>query len=304
MTFFYRAYNIPVISEIQLPSLIGIKEQELGEIEPIFIKLGLVPKKLRDSANERKPFTTFNEQELLFNLPDMANYYIKDGNEIIIEPLCDNHSEIHLNIYSNCLAAILYQRNILPFHVSGVRVGEKVLLLAAPSGTGKSTTAVKLQELGYPIFTDDTAILEFQDGICYAKASYPMARLWQNTIEVQNIFKESEKKQIYGEADKYAFDFHGQFITDKLPVLAIVFIESIGSEIHIEPIQPPNRVAPLIKNIYRSQWVTGMKKHRLQHEQVMAIANHLPAYKAQRPRYKSTENTFASAIIKQIIEKL
>lgn len=125
MTFFYRAYNIPVISEIQLPSLICIKEQELGEIEPIFIKLGLVPEKLRDSANERKPFTTFNELELLFNLPDMANYYIKDGNEIIIEPLCDNYSEIYLNIYSNCLAAILYQRNILPFHVSGVRVGKR-----------------------------------------------------------------------------------------------------------------------------------------------------------------------------------
>jgi hypothetical protein len=48
----------------------------------------------------------------------------------------------------------------------------------------------------------------------------------------------------------------------------------------------------------------GMKKKRLQHEQVMAIANHVPAYRAQRPPHISTEDTFASAIVHQIIEKL
>jgi hypothetical protein len=195
MAYFYKAYNIPVISEIPLVSLVVIEKDQIGDIEPIRVQLGNVPKKLRDKANEKKPFTSFNENELLFNLPDTASYYIQDGNKITIEPCGDNLAEIHLQIYSNCLAAILYQRNLLPFHVSGVMVDGKVLLLAAASGTGKSTTAIKLQELGYPVFTDDTALIEFHDGVCYARASYPMVRLWQSSIDKQNIFDENDKKQ-------------------------------------------------------------------------------------------------------------
>jgi hypothetical protein len=304
MTFYYKAYNISVISTIPLPSLTAIKKEELGGVEPIRITIGNVPKKLRDKANVEVNFHSINEQELLFSLPEVARYYIKDGNRIIIEPLGENESEIHLNVYTNCLAAILYQRNILPFHVSGVLVGDKALLIAAPSGTGKSTTAIKLQELGYSIFTDDTAIIEFQNGICYATASYPMTRLWQSTIDLQNIFDDSQKKQIYAEVNKYAFDLHDQFILKKTPILAIVFMETAGDEIRVEAIPQTQCFEFLLKNTYRNQWIVGMNKQRLQFSHIISISNNITAYRAKRPPNLSTEDIFATTIVSEIIEKL
>src|SRR5690606_23086279 len=125
---------------------------------------------------------------------------ITNGNTVVIEPLSENVHEVLLYFYSNCLAVILMQRNRLPFHVSGVFVTPgKVLLFAAPSRTGKSTTAIMLQEQGYAPFTDDTAVLTVENGICYAQASYPMMRFWENTIKEQRVFAEADKRPIRDE---------------------------------------------------------------------------------------------------------
>src|SRR5690606_10388802 len=99
--------------------------------------------------------TYCNANEMIFILPEKIKFYITYGKTIIIEPIQTEYTKYLLYFYSNCLAAILYQRNLIPFHVSGVFTESgKVVLFAAPSGTGKSTLAVKLQELGYTLFTD------------------------------------------------------------------------------------------------------------------------------------------------------
>ena len=298
----YIAYGIPIRSSIELPAFVPFSEH--SEIPSIHVSEGKTPENLENPPTTTKPFATFNENEFLYTVPDVARYYVRQGRQIIIEPLGGDWSEILLIFYSNCLAATLFQRNIIPFHVSGVFVeANKVLLFAAPSRTGKSTTAVMLQEKGYAPFTDDTAVLYVENGKCYAQASYPMIRLWQNSIANQSVLEEHEKQPIRTdmEMDKYGFFFHDAFVQHKVEVAGIVFLEEEGSDIQIMSYKPATAMQYLGNNIYRKQWLNGMKKQMLQFTQLTSIAGCTPAWKATRPKGQNTFQTFADALEEQII---
>lgn len=302
MTYQYLTYGIPLVSTIELPAFVRVTET--SKIRPISVSQGQVPDKLQNEPTETKPFSVFNEHEFVYSMPDIARYYVKNGEEIIIEAHCDNWEDILLYFYSNCMAAVLFQRNMLPFHVSGIFIAEnKVLLFAAPSRTGKSTTSVILQQKGYKPFTDDTAIMVVENGLCYAYASYPMIRLWQNTINEQNLLDESSK-QLLGtntELNKFGFLFHEQFVTDKVQVAGIVFLEEKGTEILIEQLNHQAAIEVLSNNVYRKQWVNGMRKQLLQFKSLSGIANAIPAWKATRPKSRPTFQSFADTIEKRIV---
>lgn len=302
MPYNYKAYGLPLISEIELPALV-LNNDAKNSVNPISVRVGKVPETLTSAPLETKPFTTFNENELKYQIDKIGKYYIANGTEIIIEPLSKNWDEVLLYFYSNCLAAALFQRNIIPFHVSGVFIEpKKVILFAAPSRTGKSTTSLMLQQKGYKPFTDDTAILKVKNKKCYAQASYPMIRLWQNTIEKQSKFGEHEKQQIYAEINKFGFAFHEEFNAEEVEVAGIVFLEEAGSDIKIEKLTAAKCMQNLGNNIYRIQWLAGMNKQNLQFMQLTQFANILPAWTATRPKGIDSFDSFSEAIISQIIK--
>jgi len=275
------------------------------DAKPIFVTQGVVGAELQNIPFEQNSISTFNENEFRYEIPNVAKYYVANGEQVIVEPLCENWDEILLYFYSNCMAAILFQRNMIPFHVSGVFVDEnKVLLFAAPSRTGKSTTALMLQQRGYAPFTDDTAVLSVENGLCYAQASYPMIRLWQSTIEKQTILSEVNKKPLWADAEikKYGFHFHEQFISRKVQVMGIIFLEEVGAEIKIERLTPIQNIQLLMTNIYRRQWLNGMRKGKLQYSHLTAIVKAIPAYKATRPKDIATFEKFAETIEREIIK--
>jgi hypothetical protein len=305
MLYKYFAYGIPIISSIELPAFVEYSDEI--NAKPIYVSKGKAPETLQTYALEEKPFSTFNETELIYAVPSVARYYVRNGEQIIIEPLEGNWSEILLYFYSNCLAAALLQRDLIPFHVSGVFINEnQVLLFAAPSRTGKSTTSVMLQQKGYAPFTDDTAVLSVEEGKCFAQASYPMIRLWQNSIAQQTVLEENTKQNIRTdiEIDKYGFTFHQQFVTGKVEVAGIVFLEAEGIEIKIERLKTKPTIEHLGNNIYRKQWLNGMKKQILQFKQLTSIVNAIPTWIATRPKTQATFESFADAIEQQIIEQI
>ncbi len=302
----FTAYGIPIISSVNLPAFIAFPDVDHG-VKPIDVKIGKVPDMLTNDPAEKKPFSVFNEHEFLYRVPRVARYYIHHGEEIIIEPECDHQEDILLYFYSNCMAAALYQRNLIPFHVSGVFIEDnKVLLFAAPSRTGKSTTSVMLQQKGYAPFTDDTAILNVENGKCYAYASYPMMRLWGNTVAQQTLYHESDKQQLRKDStiNKFGFSFHDRFVADKAEVSGIVHLNTDGDEIKIVKLNVEDALEALSNSMYRKQWINGMKKQLLQFRHLTAIANVLPAWKATRPKNTPTFTSFADAIDSQIIASL
>lgn len=303
MHFNYLAYGIPVHSEMELPALAPLSAKATPD--PIFVVQGSVPDTLEFPAKVKKPFSVFNKDEFRFEMPDIAKYYVTRGKRILIEPLCDDWPQILLYFYSNCLAAVLFQRNLIPFHVSGVFIQPgKVLLFAAPSRTGKSTTALMLQQRGFLPFTDDTALINVEDTLVYSQASSPMTRLWDTTFAKQSIYTESDKHFTFPDIQKFGFLFPEKFESNRVQLVGIVFLEANGMEIDIQPQTPVQAFSLLSKNIYRNQWVLGMEKDLLQFETLSKIASVLPAWKAIRPKDAHSFDSFAEAIENKIIAGL
>jgi len=69
-------------------------------------------------------------------------------------------------------------------HGSAVAIEGRAIVFLGTSGAGKSTIAVKLGSLGYPLLTDDCLLLRFSADEVLACASYPGARLFEPMIEL------------------------------------------------------------------------------------------------------------------------
>ncbi|WP_367914581.1 hypothetical protein [Leadbetterella sp. DM7] len=303
MNYSYMAFGLPVLSDLELVALMPVTHWD-ETLRPVRVHVGEVPGELENPPLEVKPFTVFNEREFLYSVPEVGRYYVRDGETVIIQPVSRDWNTVLLFFYSNAMAAVLFQRDIIPFHVSGVFIEPgRVLLFAAPSRTGKSTTAVMLEQKGYPVFTDDTAVLTLENGKCYACASYPMMRLWESTIEQQTVWNEQEKRRLRSdiELNKYGFHFHNRFTVERVEVAGVVFLEEQGTEVVIDRIRPTLFMQLFGNNIYRPQWLLGMKKQVLQFKTLSGIVNTLPAWKASRPKGVATFRPFADAIESGII---
>ncbi len=304
MAYHYLAFGIPLISEIELSALVSI-DCDIECQNPVVVQLGTVPDRLLQEGSQPDPFAWCNANEMLYTVPEKIKFYISNGNRIVIEPISSNYSANLIYFYSNALAAILYQRNLIPFHVSGVFVEEdKVALFAAPSQTGKSTLALKLQELGFKPFTDDTAILFIENGKVYAQASYPMMRLWQNSLDQQNLLTENDKQQLYEEEeyDKFGFSFHNSFTTDAVEVTQILFLQKEGTEIKEQSIKSIEAFKALADNVYRCHWIPALGKSRLQFVLISQMLQILTYTLAVRPETANSITEFPQ-FVKNILKK-
>ena len=94
--------------------------------------------------------------EVMFNVPNIANFYIKDGKKIIVSPLDEIDEDVlRLYILGTCMGTILMQRKILPLHGSAIEIDGKVYAIVGDSGAGKSTLASAFLKQGYKLVSDD-----------------------------------------------------------------------------------------------------------------------------------------------------
>lgn len=302
--FNYLAFGMQIRAGFEIP---GLYPSSLSEPENIVhVELGKVPESIQNEVLEIKPFSIFNENEFIFHIPEIAKYYITYGDNVVIEPLTDDFEQVLFYFYTGVLATVLFQKNILPLHVSGILLkNNTVLLFAGHQRAGKSTTSIMLQNKGYLPFTDDTAVLEVKDGICFAQASYPIIRAAEKTLEKQLVYSEEEISPLNKLGYKFGINFHEKFIEHPLPVSGIVFLSEEGDEVSISTMKAAEAIKYLKFNIYRKQWVSGMKKDMLEFKTISNIAqSQVQFFSAKRPLEVDSFETFALAIEEQIISQI
>lgn len=272
---------------------------------PIYVKFGKTPRKLVNPPTIEKPFSIFNDLEFLYTFPNVAKYYVRNGNQIIIEPLVENENDALLFFYSSALAIVLFQRNLIPFHASGVKINQnKIVLFPAPSGMGKSTTALFLEKKGYPIFSDDTVLLEIIDGKCFATPSYPIMRLWQNTLQMSKYYQSNNTYELRPGLKKYGIYLNENFTHTKMEVAAIVFLNNHDQELKIKPLIQKDAFIRLLDNVYGKQWINPMNKHLLQFQLASLISQSVRGFLANRPKGIDSFLEFSDAIENEVISKI
>ncbi|WP_133553661.1 hypothetical protein [Algoriphagus boseongensis] len=295
----YKAFGLVCESEIEIPAFLKVSTNASVQFK-VQISDEL-PEFERDYVYE-EPYCRLNESEFEYQVEGVANYFVKKGDTILIQACCEDWNTILLYFYSNCMVALLFQRNLIPFHVSGV-IDPKggVWLFAAPSGIGKSTTAIKLKEKGYDLFTDDTALVYLIGSICVAEASYPLIKMWKATLENQTTYDTSQTYQLRPDVEKFGGFFHESFMDEPMKVNGIIFIEEEGDQFETKRLKGIEGFQRLRNNVFRSQWINGMGKAKLQFELLSAISKTAPFWLAKRPVETLSYEFFAESILKEII---
>lgn len=303
MLYRYTAFGIRIDSDIEIPALMIANSTEPAEI---CIRNSIVPDKLQDKPIEINKFGSYNIHESLVSISGLVKFYIHKGREILVEVLKNSPEEINGLLVANCLPILLFQRNSLLFHCSGVFTSDSnVVLFAAPKHTGKSTLAVLLQERGYNFFTDDTVLISFDNGNAYCRASYPSVRLNDESIAIQKNFLPNDSSSgPVGEDGKSMFYFHSQFSSTEAKISAVVFLQCTGDEMFTQKLTPAEAFKLATSNIYRRNWVWKLGKQHLEFEFANNLLKTVPAWRAVRPEKQASFISYTDMVDSEIISTL
>lgn len=176
-----------VRSEWPLPELMPWT----GDDRPtdITIRRGPIPERLSGPLRETPLVQVDARNVLRFTVRNVANYLVRDGNEVIIDtPHATDTQDVGLFLLGSVLGFLCHQRGLLPLHASCVSYRGQTLAFLGPSGAGKSTMAALLLKQGARLLSDDVAVIDVRAaGGPLLLPTFPRQKLWRDTIDALGV---------------------------------------------------------------------------------------------------------------------
>lgn len=298
MSYLYRVYGLNVKSEILIPELSKLDDSE-NNID-VEIKYGIVSEEIKEQIS--KGYNgSYQNQDMWFNISDLAIYHIINGNQVIIEPYKNADNKlIKVYILGSVLGMVLLQNNIVAIHGGGIVIDNKGCVFTGDKGAGKSTLTTALRQRGYNFVADDVCSINHSDvnkiypGFGYQKlCEDTMEKLGYNCDEYEPFRSDFNIKYIVPAID--------DFVDEEVPFEA-VFELSVGDvdEVQIKEITGIDKMQSLIKNIFRIEMLYysgGIPPKYF--KKCADIAKNIKYYKITRPKdIFSVDNQI------QVIEKI
>ncbi len=273
----YKAFGLNINSDIELPSLLET-DQPTIDIEII---RGEVNKNGLSTPDVIKPFSQLAKNKLWLHIPEIAWFYITDGNRIIVEPESGaDMQSVRLFLLGTCMGAVMHQRNRLVIHANAIRFGDGCVIFMGNSGNGKSTLAARFHQLGYEVLTDDLAVIDDDLNVL---PGYPQMKLWQDTADKLGI-DTNKLKRIRLQIEKYAYPITDSFCKEPLPVKAGYVLRTHNQEEFIfEPLNGVKKFNPLKFNTYRVQHLEGLGLKSTHLKQCAKLADNINLTRITRP---------------------
>jgi hypothetical protein len=202
--YHYRAFGLRIASGLILPELSTCDFSGAPDLE---ISVGGTPEVLEQPAVSTN-WLQLDKTTTLFKVPRVGKYLIREGREIVLdlEPglaLGDDGlaPDARLYLLGMAMMCALYQRGVIPYHISAVETSAGAIAFSGDSGDGKSTTAAWLyRQLRTPILCDDVALLQ-----CHAERVHLLPgprrlKLWQDALNAVDIDPTSTSPDMEGKA--------------------------------------------------------------------------------------------------------
>jgi hypothetical protein len=225
----YRLGPFVLASEIPIPELPELPvADDLGLIDAVSIRVGFVPDGIDNVvANETRWFAS--REEYLLRVPDVANFLVRHGREVIVEPAPSSvAADIRAYLLSPIFSTLCHQAGMYSLHASSVRVGDGVAAFLGHSGAGKSTLAAFLDRRGYTVVSDDICLLDPRPAEPAPILVVPVApalKLWRSAVEQLGAAPET-LPQVFSRDDKYRLPIHrSDSIDQPLPLRQLYFLE-------------------------------------------------------------------------------
>lgn len=273
----YRMYGLTAESHWPLPECLPASSDVLPDIS---IFNGSVPERGIDAGSDNSDEQSI-AGEFWFNVEDVARYWIRNGNEIIIEPYpgADDES-VRVYLLGSAIGALLFQRGLLLIHGNAIEVNGGCLVCVGDSGAGKSTLAAAFLQQGHRLLADDVVPV---DAGGFATPGFPRIKLWADAARQLGIETEGLRR-IMPDMDKYNVPLGQRFCDSPLPVKWVYVLEaSERDDFALEPFDGMARFEPLHENTYRVHFLDAMALKPRHLMQVAALAGQIRMARIKRP---------------------
>jgi hypothetical protein len=173
----YSCFDFRLRSEIGLPELNAAAEDD--ERSVVDIRVVSVPEVLPGGGETVGGLQVASDAALL-TVPQIGRYLVRDGREILVDPLPGAAERmVRLFLLGSGLGILCHQRGLLPLHANAIVAGGGAYAFAGHSGAGKSTLAAYFARAGYPVLCDDVCVINFDAaGVPAAWPGLPRLKLW------------------------------------------------------------------------------------------------------------------------------
>lgn len=283
-SYFYSVYGINIKSDIRLDDLIPALSGEDVNISLGKLNDHDLDKELKDAAVFERPgcLVRVSKNAICYDWTDLGKALIRNGNEVIINPLNGvENEEFAPFITGAVLAILLNQRSILVLHASAVEINDEVVAFLGDKGAGKSTLAAYLQRRGHNLITDDLLPVIFSKKGAIVMPGYPRIKLWADSVKSINLNWESLPK-VSKFIDKRSYHCFDNFSTKPVSLNRIYILDE-NPKIQINRLALTHGFIELTKNTYLGKYlhITGQIAENF--EQCKALISAVPIFTLKRP---------------------
>ena len=246
MTHYYHCYGLNLESDVDLwplpPENALDKITSASNEEAVVIACGSVSNSGFCDNTTGLSHCHAMPDAVWLNIPNVARFLIEGGRKIAYEiarneehdsQYCKAYNkepstksdaakilELALFIQSHCIAYILTQRNYLVLRASAVRAGNKAVLFAGQTHTGKSTYAAALHHRHFDVICDDVCVIDNNNRVL---PGYPYLKIWADIVRYLK-YDLTHFKPLRPLVDKYFYPLGKGFCNTPLPVGDIYMI--------------------------------------------------------------------------------
>ncbi|MEG6613424.1 hypothetical protein V6C42_11260 [Pseudoclostridium thermosuccinogenes] len=282
--YVYSIYGLNIASEIPMPELPAIDKKTMEGIDAS-VALGKANGNIEDGVviNE---FLKVSGREFYLHIEGTARYYVADGSRIIVEPeTWDDMDELKTFLLGSCLGMLMYQRDIVAMHGSGVMVDGQGIIITGHTGAGKSTLTSALRKEGCKFLADDISALTMDDdGSILMHPACPQAKLCRDAM-VRMGYNPDEYKKTDNFRDKYIIPLKKHFLGNPVPLDGIFEIKTgDGDRTEVREVKGIEKIRLVLRNIYRIEIIRYLGLKPSYFQKCLVLASRVPMYSITRPK--------------------
>jgi hypothetical protein len=252
-------------------------EKSVVNTPDVSVHFGAMPPWFHADESRREIWSIRPDQEpgatprlIVWNLAALDHFHLRyaDGTEFLIDKqgksVWATWPEQTLTVEDTAtyllgpiMGFVLLLRGCVSLHASAISIQNRVVAIVGSAGTGKSTTAAALAELGYSILAEDVVTLQDLGNRFLVQPAYPCIRLWPSSVRA--LYGEhAELPRLTPTWDKCYLDLtqeQYQFQKSALPLAAIYVLgerQDNPSAPMIEQLAPTDALISLVGNTYAS----------------------------------------------------
>lgn len=276
----YRLCGLVIASQIELPQVeLATRSKREVDAEIILSPIRITPEEMRLAA----PGWRVGVNQLHLNVPHLGHFLIRNGCEILVEPLPDSDiDEIRTLLLGPVFSALCHQRGLLPLQANAIRYRDQCFAFLSDKGTSQIALSRKYND---NILPDDICVVDVQaPGGPIAYPGYRQAKLWRDGPGGDNPTTRGEQRK--GDLLRKANDPECSETATRPPValpLTRLYVLSHSREestdTYIDRLPRPDALAQIVRSTYQSFLVKILDENESHLNACMELIYRVPIFR-------------------------